>query len=109
MTLDNRIEAYVSHVTHDLKKKPVVVVVPNGTLHVGDVFLSCYKIPITMEDISNEIPPPPPADFVDVQLAIVAIDCWGKKVEELPPGVTGALYLEGKGIEYVDFKCRLRT
>ncbi|MCQ4167606.1 hypothetical protein [Tahibacter harae] len=110
MALDNRVEAYVSHVTRDKKKKTVVVVVPgNGTLHVGDVFLSCYKIPMTMEDIANERPRPPPTDCVDVKLTIVAIDFWGNGVKELPPGITGALYLKGDGMEYVDSKCRLRT
>lgn len=93
----------VGEVLQDKKGKQVFVGYPTegGPVRVGDIFLQCYEIPRTLDDILNERPRAQPENLRRVALTVTAINSMRKLIEELPPGVTGALYLTGDGIEHV--------
>lgn len=78
-------------------------------VRVGDKFVLRYEIHRTLDDVLNTRPMADPTDQKNVTLTIIAIDSMRKSVEQLPLGVTGALYLNGEGIEYVTKNSYLRT
>lgn len=107
---ETRTEVFVQDVVRDRRGRTVVVVVPeNKPLRVGDIFVTCYRIPLTMDDILNERPRHDPTDCAVVALTVTAIDSMRVLIDELPRGVTGALYLAGDGMEHVAAKRHLRT
>ena len=74
----------------------------NGTsVHVGDKFTLRYEVPRTLDDVLNERPMAAPINSCAVALTVTAIDSMRRSVDVLTPGVTGALYLSGEGMEHV--------
>ena len=107
---ENYVDVLVQDVVRDRKGRLVVVVVPdNNPLHVGDEFVTSYKLIRTIDDILNERPMPEPTDCRRVALTVTAIDSMRKLILELPRGVTGGLYLSGEGMEHVAPRSHLRT
>lgn len=108
---NSHIEFFVEKVTSDKRGRTVVVGFPNNekALHVGDTFLLSYDISRSYDDILRGCPMPEPTNYASVNLTVTAIDSMRVLVDELPPGVTGGLYLSGEGIEHVVPKRYLRT
>ena len=107
---DKGTEVFVQDVVRDRRGRTVVVAVPDtGDIRVGDTFILRYIIPRSLDDALNERPREEPVDCVEIALTVTAIDSMRELVEKLPRGVTGGLYLSGKGIEHVAAKQYLRA
>ena len=104
-------EFFVEDTAVDKKGELVFVGFPNKgrSVKVGDRFSVSYQIPRALDDILSERPVADPINRRNISLVITAIDCMRNKVNELPLGVTGALYLDGEGAEYVTKRSFLRT
>ena len=104
-------EFFVEDVMKDRSRRTIFVGFPNEgrAVRVGDRFVVRYEVPRTLDDAINGRPLAPPVNQRKVSLKVVAIDSMRTLVEELPLGVTGALYLEGEGIEHVVKRTFLKT
>ncbi len=89
----------------------VVIGIPNNgkPVSIGDIFITRYDAPQTVDDILNERPRPEPVNRSAIALTVAAIDSMRHQVDELPHGVTGALHLTGTGMECVTANCFLMT
>lgn len=104
-------EFFVEEIMKDRSGRPVYVGVPNQGrgVRVGDKFVLRYEVPRTLDDALNDRPRAEPVNQRSVALTVTAIDSMRKLIQELPLGVTGALYLEGDGIEHVGKRTFLKT
>lgn len=93
----------VGDVVKDKKGRDVFIGFPTEgrAIRVGDKFFQRYEVHRTLDDVLNERPMIDPVNVRSVELTVTAIDSMRKLIEELPLGVTGALYLSGDGIEHV--------
>jgi hypothetical protein len=104
-------EFFVEEIMKDRSGRSVYVGVPNQGrgVRVGDKFVLRYEVPRTLDDVLNDRPRAEPVNQQSVALVVTAIDSMRVWVNELPLGVTGALYLEGEGVELVAKRTLLRT
>ena len=82
---------------------------PRNFIRIGDTFVGRYEIRQSIEDSRNELPLPDPINRHAVMLTVVGINSMRTEIEELPPGMTGALRLTGTGMEHVTPRCVLIT
>lgn len=104
-------EFFVVEIMKDGSGRPVYVGFPDQGrgVRVGDKFILRYEVPRTLDDARNGRPRAEPVNQRSLSLTVTAIDSMSKLIQELPLGVTGALYLEGDGIEHVGRRTFLKT
>jgi hypothetical protein len=109
--VSSQVEFFVSDVKKNRSGVTVFVGFPNkgGAVHVGDTFIARYEVPRTMDDIVNQRPLASPINYCDVMLKVEAIESMRVRLNELPIGVTGGLYLAGSGLEFVTKNSLLST
>jgi hypothetical protein len=111
MSRPDAVEFFVQARMHDRAGTPVVVgfVSRGRPLVPGDVFLSAYEVPRTADDARQMRPSAAPVNRRAVALTVVAIDVSRTQVDALHPGVAGALYLGGEGLDDIGIRTHLCT
>lgn len=109
--MTSTVEFFVEAITKDRNGKSVYVgfVVTGGPICVGDEFVSTYEVPRTLEDIQLGRERAAPVNVRAASIQVDAIDTGGRRVQTLPDGVTGALYLAGEDVGYVGVRTYLCT
>lgn len=67
-----------------------------GSVHAETRFAKGYQILYATPDVV-----PLRISVVDIDLTVVRIECYGRIVNQLDEGLTGALVVEGRGIEFL--------
>jgi hypothetical protein len=107
--MDKPITFFVKGIAHHADGERIVVGVPDNRLplRVGSTFVQKYEI--AKEDVHKHPSERQHINIKSIRLTIRQIESYRRVVDELPPGVTGNLVLDGDGIsEVVDF-CLLTT
>lgn len=109
--MSSTVEFFVEAIAKDRAGQPVYVgfVVTGGPICVGDKFVSMYEIPRTLKDIQLERRRTSPENFRDISICVDAIDAYRRRVQALPDGVTGALYLTGEDVGLIGVRTYLLT
>lgn len=109
--MSSNVEFFVEAITKDHTGKQVHVgfVVTGGPIRVGDLFVSMYDVPRTLEDIQLGRPRAEPTNVRTVCIQVDAIDVRRARVEALPDGMTGALYLTGEDVGAIGIRTHLST
>lgn len=104
-------EFLVEDIRKDKSGRLVIVGISNRGrgVRVGDTFVMRYDVPRSLNDVLSERPLAEPINQRTVSLKVTAIDSMRTSISELPLGVTGGLYLEGDGFEFVDKRTFLKT
>lgn len=109
--MSSTVEFFVEAIAKDRTGKSVYVgfVVTGGPIRVGDKFVSMYEIPRTLEDIQLGRRRTFPENVRDISVGVDAIDANRRRVQALPEGVTGALYLAGEDVAFIGARTYLLT
>lgn len=109
--MSSNVEFFVEAITKDRTGRQVYVgfVVTGRPIRVGDLFVSMYDVPRTLEDAQLERPRAAPVNVRTVCIRVDAIDVGRTRVEALPDGVTGALYLSGEDVGGIGVRTHLST
>lgn len=109
--MTSTVEFFVEAITKDRTGKLVYVgfVVTGGPICVGDKFVSMYEVPRTLEDIQLGRQRTSPVNVRAISIHVDAIDTGRRRLQALPDGVTGALYLAGEDVGSIGVRTYLLT
>ncbi|PSM13854.1 MULTISPECIES: hypothetical protein [Stenotrophomonas] len=109
--MTSTVEFFIEAIARDHAGRPVHVgfVVTGGSLSVGDVFISLYEVPRTLEDAQQGRARAAPVNVRATSIRVEAIDVRRKQVPSLTEGTIGALYLTGQDVDAIGVRTYLST